>query len=95
MAQNHEFEEYSTNERMVNMAEENASQPQDKIKIGEDEYSISELNQQQKHIVLQINLVRTRIRNLSLELEQNQVALNSFAATLENTLQTKKKKKIG
>jgi uncharacterized protein YejL (UPF0352 family) len=44
---------------------------------------------------MQMNLVRARIRNLSLELEQNQVAFNSFAAALENTLQTKKKKKIG
>ena len=77
------------------MAEENSSQRQDKIKIGENEYSISDLNQQQKHIVMQMNLVRARIRNLSLELEQNQVAFNSFATTLENTLQTKKKKKIG
>ena len=77
------------------MADENSSQRQDKIKIGENEYNISDLNQQQKHIVMQMNLVRARIRNLSLELEQNQVAFNSFAATLENTLQTKKKKKIG
>jgi len=77
------------------MAEENSSQRQDKIKIGENEYNISDLNQQQKHIVMQMNLVRVRIRNLSLELEQNQVAFNSFAAALEKTFQTKKKKKIG
>jgi len=44
------------------MAEENSSQRQDKIKIGENEYSISDLNQQQKHIVMQMNLVRARIR---------------------------------
>jgi len=77
------------------MAEENSPQRQDTIKIGENEHSISDLNPQQKHIVMQMNLVRSRIRNLSLELEQNQVAFNSFAAALEKTFQTKKKKKIG
>lgn len=55
--------------------------------IDEKEYFLEEMNEQEKHMLRQINELNTKIRNTELEHEQYAVAKSAFINILKNNLE--------
>lgn len=55
---------------------------EDKIKIGDKEYSVDSLSDQQKYLLLQVRLLNKKINDANIELAQLRTAMNSFTDSL-------------
>ena len=55
---------------------------EDKIKIGDKEYSVDSLSEQQKYFLLQVRLLNKKINDANIELAQLRTAMNSFTDSL-------------
>ena len=55
---------------------------EDKIKIGDKEYSFDSLSDQQKYFLLQVRLLNKKINDANIELAQLRTAMNSFTDSL-------------
>ncbi len=55
---------------------------EDKIKIGDKEYSVDSLSDQQKYFLLQVRLLNKKINDANIELAQLRTAMNSFTDSL-------------
>ena len=55
---------------------------EDKIKIGDKEYSVDSLSDQQKYFLLQVRLLNKKINDANMELAQLRTAMNSFTDSL-------------
>ena len=55
---------------------------EDKIKIGDKEYSVDSLSDHQKYLLLQVRLLNKKINDANIELAQLRTAMNSFTDSL-------------
>lgn len=55
---------------------------EDKIKIGDKQYSVDSLSDQQKYLLLQVRLLNKKINDANIELAQLRTAMNSFTDSL-------------
>jgi hypothetical protein len=64
-----------------------SNETKDMITINEQEYDVSEMNDQQKYAVTQVRALNAKIANVQFELDQLRAAYDMFSRVLVDSVQ--------